>query len=120
MRLSRVGGTVNWAIGIAPEVGTGPTLWIEQDQFIVRKYRGATQATLRLDDYRKYDEGFWHPRSMAYSFGNTSVTVNVLSVKPLGKLTATDNRFKTSSLNEANALRLPDADGLREFYSRFR
>ena len=38
VRLSRVGGSVAWAIGV-PAYGNPPTVWIEQDQFVVRKYR---------------------------------------------------------------------------------
>lgn len=120
IRLSRTGGAVNYAIGISPSVGAGPTLWIEQDNFIVRKFKGPTQSLLRADNYAKFDDGLWYPRTIAYSFGGYNVTANVTSVKFLGKLAPTDSRFKTSSLTAANALKLPDADGLREFYSRFR
>jgi hypothetical protein len=120
VRLSRTGGAVNWAIGISPTVGTGPTLWIEQDQFVVRKFKGASQAVLKADNYAKFDDGFWYPRTITYTFGGFNVTVNVTSVKSLGRLTSADHRFKTSSLTAANALKLPDSDGLREFYSRFR
>jgi hypothetical protein len=120
VRLSRSGGTVNWAIGISPTVGSGPTLWIEQDQFVVRKFKGASGVVMKADNYAKFDDGLWFPRVISYAFGGFNVTVNVNSVKSLGKLTANDNRFKTSSLSAANALKLPDSDILREFYSRFR
>lgn len=121
VRLSRTGGAVNWAIGISPQVGSGPTVWIEQDQFVVRKYRGANQTILRADNYTKYDDSFWHPRNVTYAFSQFAVTVNTLSVKPLGRLTAADTRFRTASLVPAkDTLKLPDSDGLREFYSRFR
>jgi len=119
VRLSRSGGTVNYAIGISPTVGTGPTLWIEQDAFVMRKFKGSS-VIMKADNYAKYEDGFWYPRTLSYTFGGFTVTVNVISIKSLGKLAPTDNRFKTSSLTAANALKLPDADGLREFYSRFR
>lgn len=121
LRLSRVGGAVNWAIGMSPTVGTSPTVWIEQDNFLLRKYRAANQATLRADGYAKYDEGFWYPRTITYSFGDFTVTINTVQVKYLGKIAPTDARFKTASLNpQKDALKLPEVDGLREFYSRFR
>lgn len=121
VRLSRTGGAVNWAIGISPSVGTGPTLWLEQDQFVMRKFRGPSQAIVRADNYTKHDETFWHPRTATYSFGDHTVTVNTISVQSLGRLTAADSRFKPSSLNAAkDALKLPDSSGLREFYLRFR
>ncbi len=120
VRLSRSGGAVNYAIGISPTVGIGPTIWIEQDQFVVRKFRGASQAVMKADNYAKFDDKMWYPRALTYNFGTFNVSVNVTSVKSLGKLTAADNRFKTGSLGPANALKLPDSDALREFYSRFR
>ncbi len=120
VRLSRTGGAVNYAIGISPAVGSGPTLWIEQDQFVVRKFKGASGVVMKADNYAKFDDGLWFPRVISYTFGGFNITVNVTSVKSLGQITTNDNRFKTSSLTAANALKLPDSDALREFYSRFR
>jgi hypothetical protein len=121
IRLSRTGGSIAWAIGVPPTVGVGPTVWIEQDQFVLRKYRSANQLVLKADDYAKYDEGFWYPRSRSYQFGPYTVTVQTLLVRALPKLAASDTRFKPASLNsQKDAVRFPDVEGLREFYSRFR
>lgn len=121
IRLSRTGGSIAWAIGAPPSVGQAPTIWIEQDQFVMRKYRGADQAVLKADDYAKYDDGLWYPRTRSYTFGAYTVTVQTLSVKSLGKLPPSDIRFKSASIVPAkDALKLPDTDGLREFYQRFR
>lgn len=120
LRLSRVGGAIAWAIGIAPSVGVAPTMWLEQDQFVLRKYRGANQAILHADDYAKYEDGFWYPRQRTYGFGGFTIEVQTLRVKSLGKLQADDKSFKASSLSAKDALKLPDTDALKEFYSRFR
>lgn len=122
IRLSRVGGSVSWAIGLNPTVGAGPTVWLEQDQFVLRKFRTANNVVLRADNYGKFDNGLWYPRAISYTFGNTNVQISTLSVKFLGAaLGASDNRLRASSLVAAkDALRLPESDGLREFYSRFR
>lgn len=121
IRLARTGGGISWAIGVPPTVGQAPTIWMEQDQFVMRKFRGASQAVLKADDYKKYEDGFWYPRSRTYTFGNYTIEVKTLSVKSTGKLASGDNRFKSSSLNPAkDALKLPEVDGLREFYQRFR
>ncbi|MBX3020382.1 MAG: hypothetical protein KF799_01795 [Bdellovibrionales bacterium] len=121
LRLSRTGGVVNWAVGIPPTVGIAPTAWFEQDQFVLRKIRTASQVTLKADDYAKFAENMWFPRSRTYTYGPFVVTVNTLSVKSLGKLPAGDTRFKATSLNPArDAVKLPESDALKEFYSRFR
>lgn len=123
IRMSRAGGSLAWAISATPASNpSGPTLWIEQDQFVVRKFKGASQVTLRADDYAKFEDGFWYPRARTYDFGGFQVQVQTLNVKSIGKPNAsTDSRFKAASLVPAkDGLILPDADGLREFYLRFR
>jgi hypothetical protein len=121
IRLSRVGGAVAWEIGMPPSTGVHPEIWIEQDQFVVRKFRGPDQVVIKADDYNKYDDGFYFPRQRSYTFGNYTVGVETIQVKSLGKLKPSDPRFRAGSLTAArDGLKLPDADGLREFYSRFR
>lgn len=121
IRLSRAGGGIAWAIGVSPTVGAGPTLWIEQDQFVIRKYKSANQVIVHADDYAKFADGFWYPRSRTYEFGAFKIQIQTLGVKPLGKLTAADSRMKTNSLVASkDAVRWPETDGLREFYLRFR
>ena len=123
VRLARTGGTVSWAIGAVPgsaDKGV-PTLWMEQDQFVIRKFRGADQATIKADDYAKFEDGLWFPRNRTYSLGNAvNVTAQVVTIRSLGKAAAQAARFKTSTLSAREAWRPPDVEGLREFYARFR
>lgn len=121
VRLSRVGGSLAWAIGANPLTGDAPAAWIEQDQFVLRKLKGANHTIVRADDYSKYDETFWYPRSRTYQFGGFTVQVQTVRVQPAGKVAANDNRFKHTSLaSEKDSLKLPDVDGLRDFFQRFR
>lgn len=120
IRLSRVGGSIAWAIGISPQVGSGPTVWIEQDQFVVRKYKSASNIIVKADDYGRFGEGLWYPKSRTYNFGSHTVTVQTLRVRPW-RLTPGDALFKVSALKpDQDGLKLPDVDGLQEFFSRFR
>lgn len=121
IRLSRSGGAITWAIGMPPTVGQSPTLWVEQDQFTLRKFRNMNQTVLRADDYAKFDETFWYPRLRTYEFGGYTVTVQTTKVTPLGGVTAKDAQFRAASLNPTkDALKLPDIEGLRDFFLRFR
>lgn len=123
IRLSRVGGGISWAIGIPPSTAmpNPPTLWLEQDEFVVRKARTADQTLLRADDYAKFDEGLRFPRLRSYSNGKITVDIRTVSVKSLGKVKGDDARFKNSSLNPArDAVKFPEADTLKEFYARYR
>jgi hypothetical protein len=121
IRLSRVGGAIAWAIGQPPTSGVHPAAWLEQDQFVLRKYRGSDQIVLRANDYVKFDEGLWFPRQRTYSFGPYIVDVTAVQVKSIGKLSPGDPRFHSASLTPSrDSLKLPDIDALKEFYSRFR
>lgn len=121
IRLSRAGGSIAWAVSGAPSAGTSPTIWIEQDQFVIRKYKSSNQVVVHADDYAKFDDGLWYPRVRMYEYGGFKVQIQTLSVKPLGKLTNTDSRLKSSGLLASkDAVRWPEPDGLREFYLRFR
>jgi hypothetical protein len=120
IRLARTGGGLSWAIGTNPISGESPTVWLEQDQFVLRKYKALNNTVLRADDYAKYDETFWYPRTRAYQFGGFNVTVQTVSVQPSGK-NFKDPAFKGATLvTQKDVLRLPDVDGLRDFYQRFR
>jgi hypothetical protein len=119
LRLSRVGGTIAWAIGMPATTAPRPALWLEQDQFVLRKYRGNSQIVVHANDYQKYEDGLWYPKQRIYNFGPYIVEVQTLQVKSLGK--GKDDRFRTNSLSAArDVVKLPDAPGLKEFYSRFR
>jgi hypothetical protein len=121
VHLSRAGGEVAWALGLPASTGNHPTMWVEQDQFVVTKYHGADNVIMKAGDYNKYDDGFWFPRSRSYTFGNYTVEVQTQQVKNLGKLRPDDPRFRASGLNaQRDAVRLPDPEALKEFYARFR
>lgn len=127
LRISRTGGTVAYAIGTptAPEESSSqPGIWIEQDQFVVRKVRLPTQVLVTAEDYSRHPENLWLPRTRTISWGPHSVQVHVGSVKSLGKIGANSDVFKTSTLdtqkNPALAVKLPESDLIREFYQRFR
>lgn len=120
IRLSRAGGGLAWAIGTNPVAGDSPTLWLEQDQFVLRKYKGPN-SVLRADDYAKHDDVFWFPRSRTYQFGGFTVQVQTVKVTPVTIKTSSDPRFKGATLAaNKDILKLPDVDGLRDFYQRFR
>jgi hypothetical protein len=121
VRLTRAGGGIAWAIGGDPAQAGQPMLWLEQDQFVIRKLRSADQTLLRANDYVKFDEGLWFPRQRIYSFGNYTIEIQTTRVKHLDKRRPDDKSMKTASLvPKKDGLKLPDVDGLKEFYSRFR
>lgn len=121
VRMSRAGGGPAWAIGTNPVVGQSPTLWLEQDQFVVRKYKVHDKLEMRADDYAKYGEKFWYPRSRTYQFGPYTIQIQTVSVQEQSGVSAKDARFKPTTLAEKKeTLKLPEVDGLKDFFQRFR
>lgn len=122
IRLSRVGGSIAWAIGQYPAGGSeSPTLWLEQDQFVLRKYKSLNQVILQAADYSKFDETFFYPRTRTYQFSSFTVTVQTVKVTPATKPAGKDTRFQNATLAaNKETLKLPDVDGLRDFFLRFR
>ncbi len=121
LRLSRVGGGIGWLISSGPPREAQPALWIEQDQFVIRKLRSSNQNLLRANDYAKFEEGLWYPKQKIYNFGSFGVEIQTTRVKWLGNAMPATTKFTSGSLEPSkDALRLPDIEGLREFYSRFR
>lgn len=120
MRLSRSGGAVNYAIGTptAPNETTAkPGLWIEQDQFNVRKVRFPSQLTVTADQYQRYDGGLMFPKSRSYTWGSQSAQAQVQDVRAVKP---SNDTFVPSKMNTSMTLKIPDQEPIREFYLRYR
>ncbi|MCB0411517.1 MAG: hypothetical protein KDD22_03270 [Bdellovibrionales bacterium] len=125
LRLSRTGGVVNYAIGAPTPADSSKSfsgLWIEQDQFVVRKIRLPSQALVVADDYSRYSRQQSLPKEIKVNWDNSQAQILVTQVKSISN---TDPRMKmlsakslTSSKNIA--LKMPEVPILREFYQRFR
>ncbi len=119
IRLSRTGGAIAWAIGKNPAEGESPTVWLEQDLFVLRKLKFPGQLILRADNYNKYNERFWYPGERTYEFGGYKVQVNTVKVEPYGG-SVKDKIFQVKSLTAKEEVKLPDVEGLKDFYLRYR
>lgn len=117
VRLARSGGVTNYAISNNTTDETLPGLWIEQDQFVVRKVRLPNLSTVTAGDYLKYTESLMWPKVRTYTWGAYTVKVHTVSVKALGQNKSAD-LFKTSQLEVP--LKLSEAEVIREFYKKFR
>ncbi len=125
VRYSRTGGTVNYALGIATPVDKDvnyPGLWIEQDQFLVRKLRLPTQVEMSANNYNQFAKGLSFPRARTIRWGNHTVTIRTLSVSARPATVA--NLLQPASLdrntNWEGVRTLAAKDIVTEFYTRFR
>jgi hypothetical protein len=125
VRLSRAGGTVNYAFGLpSPTDGNAnPGFWIEQDQFLVRKIRLPSQAEVTADNYNQYARGLNYPKTRTIRWGQNTVTIRLIGVTShRGALPA--NTFQSTALDTSAKIdglnNQPAKDVVLDFYSRFR
>lgn len=125
VRYSRSGGVVNYALGAASPsevAANNPGIWIEQDQFVIRKLRLHSQAEIIADNYNQFAKGLYYPKTRTVRWGNNTANIQLTSVTVKPKTSS--NLLQPSSLNV-----IPKTEGIDkmvakeailEFYSRFR
>ncbi|WP_413585731.1 hypothetical protein [Bdellovibrio sp. HCB274] len=125
VRYSRTGGVVNYAFGTpTPEddKNNNPGLWIEQDQFVVRKLRLPSQAEMTADNYNQFAKGLYYPRARTIRWGNNTATIRLISAS--ARPATASSQFQPNSLDMNGKLdgleKLSAKDAVIEFYSRFR
>lgn len=125
VRYSRTGGVVNYALGIATPAENDlsyPGLWIEQDQFLIRKLRLPSQVEMSANNYNQFSKGLSFPRARTIRWGNHTVTIRTLSVS--ARPASANNLLQPGSLDKSTnweGLRnLAAKDVVTEFYTRFR
>ncbi|HRK06214.1 MAG TPA: hypothetical protein PLZ57_00475 [Pseudobdellovibrionaceae bacterium] len=130
VRLARSGGVITWAFGEPTPVGSTrefPGAWVEQDAFVLRKLRLATQVEMTLQNHKRFAGGIHLPQERTITWPNPqdpqaapfSANIRLLSVRSQGegKLAASMQPASIGA-SELKAARLPDE--ARDFYMRFR
>ncbi|KYG68857.1 hypothetical protein AZI87_06405 [Bdellovibrio bacteriovorus] len=125
VRYSRTGGVVNYALGIPTPVEKEinyPGLWIEQDQFVVRKLRLPSQVEMSADNYNQFAKNLSYPRSRTIRWGNNTVTIRLISAsaRPQTAVSLFQPSSLDSNLKWDGISGLPAKDVVTEFYTRFR
>jgi hypothetical protein len=133
VRLARAGGVIAWAFGEpSPADGTPmPGLWIDQDEFQLRRMRFPSRAEVQADRHASFAGGLRLPRERTVAWDGNVATIRVLTVKSLPDNAATQALLLPAAPGQvsgsafgadlrASGPRLPEATQVREFYSRFR
>lgn len=120
VRLSRSGGVITYAFGPPSTTeNENPGFWVEQDQFVVRKFRLPSGVEVTADRYSSYARGLMFPRTRVVRWGPHQVTIQTISVAAKGReaLSQFNQKFanKTDALNNQQA-----ANIVEDFYKRFR
>jgi hypothetical protein len=128
VRLGRVAGVVAYAYGTpAPAQGSAPPpgLWIEQDQFTIRKVRTPDGAELNFNDYGSYSKGLVFPKSQIINFDTHTAQIRVTRVSSMELSGESRRQFDLNWLRSrpdarSNWPATPLGAVVQEFFRRFR
>lgn len=125
VRLSRAEGGISYAFGQPTPIEQKdllPGLWIEQDQFTLRKLRFPSQAEVTAENYAPFARGLNFPKLRTLQWNHNTVTIRLLNVVAKGAVGP--NTFQPSNLDVSYTMKaLPNASAqtlIEEFYTRFR
>ena len=122
VRISRVDGRIGYALGKPTETRYHPQIWIDQEEFMVRKIRLPSETEVELSDFQEVKAGFQIARTQKITWGGVSATVKVMKVTPKPKESL--NAFYPQYLDTPSVLSFPDtnamSDVITNFYKRFR
>ena len=115
-RLSRKGGVVQY------EFSQGKaTLWIEQDEFVIRGWQWKGGESLMAWDYQSYPQLMFLPSKRLFIYNSNRSWIQVTKVE---SLKANARWFRKTMLTKKNHisqnLSSADQERVREFYKHFR
>jgi hypothetical protein len=120
VRLARSGGVIVYAFGLPTEVGAppAPAFFIEQDQFVLRKFRLPSEAEVSADHFSTFARGLNFPRARTVRWGDKQVLIQTIHVQPKTERTI------PASLEASTSMDVPELGAAKslveEFYKRFR
>lgn len=122
-RLSRADGRVSIAIG-RPSQGEdkSPQIWIDQDEFLIRKIRMPSGTEISLSDYVKVNDDFWIAKTQVIKWAGVTATVKVKNFSV--KNAATIQQFYPQNFEAPTELAFNESSSIaqvvEDFYKRFR
>ena len=110
LSLKRTEGVVNYFFDFPQK---GLSLWVEQDEFVVRKIKFSKISSLRAENYKSYPGGLFFPKKRRFLSSNFSVVLETLNVEIL-------NQKPFSQLKPNQWGKSKDKDLLKSFYQNVR
>ncbi|MGE0632106.1 MAG: hypothetical protein AB7O96_06840 [Pseudobdellovibrionaceae bacterium] len=120
LKLGRLEGVINWVFSTGENE---PGIWIEQDEFVIRKLRFGKNSEVRAIKFSGYARGLEYPKSRVVKWGDNQATLTTVSVSSLN---ASQFASKVRKAPDSNSRISPlqtyaeSNPAVVEFYSRFR
>ncbi|AZZ38098.1 hypothetical protein CIK05_15250 [Bdellovibrio sp. qaytius] len=122
-RLSKAEGRICIAIGDSSQGDSkSPQIWIDQDDFLIRKIRMPSGTEINLSDYVKAGDDFWIAKTQTIKWAGATATIKVKSFST--KNAATITQFYPQNFEQPTELAFNEASSIaqvvEDFYKRFR
>lgn len=123
VRLSRADGSIAFAIGLPSPLGTLKSqLWLQQDNFQIRKIRFPSEAEVTFSDFTEVSPKLTYPKTKKIEWSGKTAIIKVKSIADKTKIpisnfypqnVETPSELLVSNKNTMGAL-------IEDFYTRFR
>ena len=122
-RLSRADGRICIAIGEASGPDTkNPEIWIDQDDFLIRKIRMPSGTEISFSDYARVNDDFWIAKTQVIKWAGAEATIKVKSFST--KNAPTLQSFYPQNFEQHTDITFSQSNTLSQvvddFYKRFR
>ncbi|MEI7973402.1 MAG: hypothetical protein WCH11_03445 [Bdellovibrio sp.] len=121
LRLARVGGQAVLALGIASSVDKSePGLWIDPENFALRKYRNSLGTEVTAEHHSLFSGGLYFPKLRSYRWDQQSAQIQVVKVesRPFSRMKITPSEKE----NKIDFSQIPESQRstFQNFLQRFR
>lgn len=120
--LSRSQGVINYILSDQKATTPQSKIWIEQDQFLIRKVKIPNSYELEFNNYKTFSKGLHFPKERLLSWGSYRATINTLNVS--SKAGKSNTLFSSAVIDSQNQSEIlfhhPLKAAVEEFYTRFR
>ncbi len=117
VELSRVDGVVAYKMA-AEASAESPAIWVEQDQFAIRKLLFPDKSLVRASDYTR-SRGLSFPKLREFNWEDKNAIVRLNTIRTLSKSSKNKELVRVSSLKDTKS-QLPEDKVILSFYSKFR
>lgn len=123
VRFSRQNNSIDYLIGSPPTEAESqnPGVWIEQDNFVIRKIKLPNQVEVEADNFSEYARGFKYPKQMKISWGANTVNIKTISVGARSNFAKSVMQTEKTDVIDISGINNSTLkESILEFYKRFR
>lgn len=120
LKLSRVKNTSSYLLGFASQSEEGAGIWLEQNQFTIKKIKFEDSAELNVDQHAELSKGLTTPKTYAVIWGGQTAQVELSQGNSIANGSTFFNENEFSKLSQQVKPIPEDYTSVIEFYKKFR